>query len=76
MRSLSATTLNFNQLAKLIEFDDIIILKTGNGLYLGKEMKYGTEICNVEVAYNANFGYDIEIRINRKNRLNLMMSSF
>ena len=38
-------------------------------------MKYETEICNVEEAYNANFGYDIEIQINCKNRLNFMMSS-
>ena len=38
-------------------------------------MKYEAEICNVGVAYDANFGYDIEIRINCRNGLNLMTSS-
>ena len=52
--------LKFNQLAKLIEFDDVIILKamkTWNCLYLGNKMKYEAEICYEEVAYDTNFSY-------------------
>ena len=63
----------------MIEFDDVIILKTmrkRNCQYLGNKMKYEAEICYVEVAYDADFGYGIEIRINCENRSNLMMSSF
>ena len=62
----------------MIEFDEVIILKTmekWNCQYLGKEMKYEAEICNVEVAYDADFGYGSDIRITCQNRSNLMMSS-
>ena len=39
-------------------------------------MKYEVEICYEEVAYDANFSYGIEIRINFQNRSKLMTSSF
>ena len=39
-------------------------------------MKYEAEIWFVEVAYDADFGYGIEIRINCQNRSNVMTSSF
>ena len=63
----------------MIEFDDVIILKTmkkWNCQYLGYEMKYEAEICHVKVAYDADFGYGIEIRINCQNQSNSMTSSF
>ena len=55
----------------MIEFDNVIISKTmkqWNCQYLGNEMKYETFICYVVVAYDADFGYGIEIRINCQNR--------
>ena len=39
-------------------------------------MNYETEICYVEVAYDADFDYATEIRINLQNRSYLMTSSF
>ena len=39
-------------------------------------MRYEAEICYVEIAYDADFDYGIEIRINCQNRSNLMTSSF
>ena len=63
----------------MIEFNDIIILKTmkkWNCQYLGNKMKYEAEICYVEAAYNADFDYGIEIRTNCWNQANLMTSSF
>ena len=42
--------------------------------YLGNELKY--EACHVGVAYDADFDYCIEIRINRQNLSNLMTLSF
>ena len=39
-------------------------------------MKYATEICYVGVAYDIDFGYGIEIRINFQIQSNLMTSSF
>ena len=50
----------------MIEFDDVIILKImkkWNCQYLGYEMKYEAEICYVEVAYDANFCFGIQIPI-------------
>ena len=63
----------------MVEFGDVIILKTmkkWNCQYLGNEMKYDAEICYAEVAYDADFTYGIEIRINCQNRSNVMTSSF
>ena len=45
-------------------------------LYLGDEMKYEDEIRYEEVAYDANFSYDIQIGNNFENRSKLMTSSF
>ena len=62
----------------MIKLDDVIISKTmkkWNCHYLGNEMKHEAEIYNVEVAYDADFGYGIEIRINCENQSNLMTSS-
>ena len=39
-------------------------------------MKCEAEICCVEVAYDADFCYGIEIRINCQNWSNLVTSSF
>ena len=70
--------LGHNQLTKLIEFDDDIILKTmktWNCLYLSNDMKYETEIWYSEVIYDADSVYTNEIRINCQNWWNSMMSS-
>ena len=61
----------------MIEFDDVIILKTmkkWNCQNLGDEINYEVGIWYVEVAYDADFGYGTEIRINCQNRSNLMTS--
>ena len=52
---------------KLIEFDDVIILKTMktlNCLYLGNNMKCETVIWYLEVVCDADSDYATEIRIN------------
>ena len=40
--------------------------------YLGNKMNYEAEICSVEVAYDADFEYATEIRINCQNQSYLM----
>ena len=50
---------NLNQLSKLMEFDDIIILKT-----MKHKNWYEAEIFYVGAAFDPDFGYSIEIRIN------------
>ena len=59
-----------NQLTKLIEFDDVIILKimkTWNFLYLCNDMKYETVIWYLAVICDADSDNATEIGINWQN---------